>query len=40
MTLDVYCGRKTTKQQQQPFYSPREVTWQGGAIVMVQCIMK
>ena len=21
-------------------YSPREVTWQGGAIVMVQCIMK
>ena len=21
-------------------HSPREVTWQGGAIVMVQCIMK
>ena len=21
-------------------YSPREVTWQGGAIVMDQCIMK
>ena len=43
LNLDTFCELLDFFSLMRDFrswYSPREVTWQGGAIIMVQCIMK